>query len=639
MGRPEGALADEDWLQLLQNGDVDGLNARRTERTRIEIFAEDLSGLSLVGVDLSAANLEKSDLSGTDLTDANLVKANLTGIDGSELVLKEALAMRARFQDAWMDGVDLSGADLTEADLADANLEGSTAAGTRFTKARLRGVKAKGAKWAGCDLTGARLHGASFVGADLRGAELADATFGEVDLTDARLDGARGAGARFGQAKLVRARLANAVLPNANFVQAVLTGADLSAADLSRANLQGADLTGANLRGAVLADANLDGAVLTGADLEGADLSGLDPASLGLEAGAISALSGFGVSFDEDAELVFQDVSVARQGDVVAVVWPNPEGEPPPPPPVVEGEDPPPPEEARTWRFAVFGPEGRVALGVLPVPGHTVLDGQVVAFGAGFRVVVTRSRPEGPVLLALPLGVDGVLGGAKSVSLGYEPAVRPVVRVVGDRLRMVGLARQGPTVVVHDLTAEPTPVRTDRLPTGRGFLEHPVLACKGDVVVPVGKLGPEAPRRTPAGFPGTVAAALPVGDDLLAVWALDKQGRVPGGVRWSRIGKRHAPTEEMLDPRTRVIALCVPPPAGPLDEEARVPVYWLVADEKAAKITLLRTELPAEEPKITASAALPDAMELSGGVGCVAVVGAEGALMVLGLDGRVLAVA
>lgn len=628
-------MAEEDWLARLQKGDVDGVNARRTERTRIEIFAEDLSGLSLVGVDLSAATLEKSDLTGTDLTDANLVKANLSGIDGSEMVLRDALAMRSRFQGAWMDQADLSGGDFTEADLAEANLEGSTAKGTRFLKARLRGVNAAKASWSSCDLTGAKLHAAKLAGIDLRNAELAEATFGEVDLTGARLDGARGAGAKFGQAKLAGARLTSAVLPNANFVQADLTGADLSAADLSRANLAGANLTGAVLRGAVLADANLDGATLTGADLSEADLSGLDPSALGLGDAAIQALSGFGVSFDADARLVFQDVSVARQGDVVAVVWPNPEGEPPPPPPVNEGEEPPPPEEARTWRFAVLAPGGGKVIGVLPVPGHTVLDGQVVAFGGAFRVVLTRSRPEGPVLLVIPLGLDGALGAPRSAPLGYEPAVSPVVRAAGDRLRMTGLARQGPTVVVHDLTAEPAPVRSDRLPTARGFLAHPVLACKGDVVVPIGRSGPEAPRRTPAGFPGTVAAALAVGDDLLAVWALDKQGRVPGGVRWSRIGKRHAPTEELLDPRGRVIALAVPPPKGPLDAEAEVPVFWLVADEKAAAITLLRAVLPDGAP--AAVATLPDAMELSSGVDCLAVVGADGGLRVHGLDGRPLA--
>jgi uncharacterized protein YjbI with pentapeptide repeats len=628
-------VADEDWLALLQSGDVDTFNGRRTERTRIEIFAEDLSGLKLVGVDLSAATLEKSDFTGTDLTDANLVKANLSGIDGSEIVLRDAMAMRSRFQDAWMDRADLTEADFTEADLADANLERSTATGARFVKARLRGVKAAGANWAGCDLTGAKLHGAALTGIDLRNAELAEATFGEVDLTNARLDAARGAGAKFGQAKLGGARLVGAVLPNANFVQADLTGADLSAADLSRANFTGANLTNAVLRGAVLADANLDGAVLTGADLAEADLSGLDPASLGLGEAAIARLSGFGVAFDADAELVFQDVSVARVGDVVAVVWPNPEGEPPPPPPEVEGEEPAPPEEPRTWRFAVFGPKGSKVVGVLPVPGNTVLDGQVVAFAGAFRVVLTRSRPEGPVLVVAPLGLDGVLGGAKSAPLGYEPAVRPVVRVMGERLRMVGLARQGPTVVVHDLTAEPAPVRSDRLPTARGFLEHPVLACKGEVVVPIGRLGPEAPRRTPAGFPGTVAAALPLGDDLLAVWAVDKQGRTPGGVRWSRIGKRHAPTEEVLDTRTRVIALAVPPVAGPLDAEAQVHAFWLVADEKAGRISLLRAMLPDGEPESLATS--DDAMELAGGVDCLAVVGGAGGLAVLALDGRVLA--
>ena len=115
-------MAEQDeWLELLEKEAVETFNGRRTERTRIELFAADLSEKKLAGVDLSNANLEKSDLTGTDLTDANLMKANLAGIDGSGAILRDALALRCRFKDAWMDDTELSYGDFTESDFADAN--------------------------------------------------------------------------------------------------------------------------------------------------------------------------------------------------------------------------------------------------------------------------------------------------------------------------------------------------------------------------------------------------------------------------------------------------------------------------------------------------------------------------------------
>ena len=50
-------------LELLQAGQVEEFNARRGQRVVIDLFAADLSGLSLADVDLSNANLEKADLS------------------------------------------------------------------------------------------------------------------------------------------------------------------------------------------------------------------------------------------------------------------------------------------------------------------------------------------------------------------------------------------------------------------------------------------------------------------------------------------------------------------------------------------------------------------------------------------------
>lgn len=617
-------MADEDpWLTLLQAEDVDGFNAKRTERTRIELFAADLSGKTLTGVDLSNANLEKSDLTGTDLTDANLMKTNLAGIDGSGAILKDALGLRARFKDAWMDGADLTGADLAQADFADANLSGSKGAGVRLAQARLRGVNASGAIWPGADLSEARLHQANFKGADLRNADLTEVGAGEADFTDAQLDGVSGSGAKLGGAKLVNAKLNAARLPGANLTKADLTGANLAAADLSRANLAGAILKDAILRGAVLADANLEGAVLDGADLSDADMTGLDPSALGLDDAAVGSLSGFGITYDDSAPLLFSDVSIARNGDAVAVVWENPEGEAPPPPPPVDGEEEQEPEEPRVLRFAVLR-GGQWKTGVVPVPGESVLDRQVVPWADGFRIVVTRSRPEGAALLTATLSVDGVLGTARAVSLGYDPAVRPVMRTDGGKLRMFGLARRGPTFVVHDLTeGDPRPVRSDGASTARGFMKnHPVLACKGGVVMPVAHTGPAGPRRTPETFPGTIATALPVGDDVLALWAVKRAGSVPGGMRFAVIGRRHAPKEEILGRKAGVVAL------GAIEGPEAASVYWVEAGQDGLGATVLMTcRLPGGEPdEIDAPADITE-MEVSPGV--IGLVVSDGTLVVL----------
>lgn len=609
---------DEEWLRLLEREDVETFNGRRTERSRPELFAADLSGKKLVGVDLSNANLEKTDFTGTDLTDANLMKANLGGIDGSGMILRDALGLRARFKDAWMDEADITGADLAQADFADANLERSTGPGVRLAQARLRGVNAAGASWPGADLSEAKLQQAILKGADLRNADFTEASAAEADLSGARLDGVGGNGAKFPGAKFVEATLAAARLQGANFAGADLTGADLSAADLTRANLTGANLTGASLRGAVLADANLDGAVLTGADLADADLSGLDPQALGLGADVVGTLSGFGIAYDADAELVYGDVSVARVGDAVAVVWENPEGDPPPPPPPAdEGEEPEEPVEPRTLRYTVFR-KGEARTGVVPVPGESVLDAQVVAAGDAFKVVVTRSRPEGAALAVFPLGADGTLGAGRSVPLGYDPAVRPVIRTDGDRIRLLGLSRRGPMLVVHDLSeAEARPVRSDAASTGRGFLGgQPVLACKGGVVMPVSGSGAGKPRRTPETFPGTKALALPLGDDVLAVWALDRVGRTPGGVRFSVIGPRHAPREEVLSTRSGIVALAA------LAHGGTATAFWVEAADGATR--LLRATLPGGEPEPLDGP--DDAVDLRAAPGVLAVVRLGGGL-------------
>jgi uncharacterized protein YjbI with pentapeptide repeats len=571
---------DEALAALLVAEDVETFNDRRTDRSRPELFAVDLAQKKLTGVDLSNANLEKADLTGADLTEATLMKANLGGIDGSGMKLRNALGLRARFKDAWMDGADLTGADLTNADFADANLERSVGPGVKLAQARLRGVKASGARWPDADLSEAKCPQADFTGADLSRADLTEAVFAEADLTGAVLEGAAGPGVKLPGAKLVRAKLAGARLPGANLAGANLTEANLAAADLSRANLAGANLTGASLRGAVLADANLEGAIFAGADLREADLTGLDPGALGLDAKTVEGLAASGVDVDIAAVVAIAHPSAARAGPSEVVVWDNADA-----------------PEKRSVRFAVHR-KGAWSHAVVPVTAEGLLDRQVVSGGGGTTVVVTRARPDGAVAITWAVGPDGALGRGRTVALGYEPLVPPAIAADGDRLLYFGLARRGPTLVIHDLSVAAEgelarPLRSDKVATAVGFIDRtPVLACKGGVVVRVTARGPSPPRRTPEGFPGTRGRVVPLGDDLLAVWALEKAGPIPGGLRTSVIGPRHAPREEVLSTRSGVVALAVV--GGP--ETATI---WWAERGEDDDTTIWRATVPDGTPEMT----------------------------------------
>jgi len=520
----------QELADLLATEDVSGFNAKRSERSRPDLFAADLAGKKLVAVDLSNANIEKADLTEADLSDANLMKAQASGIDGTGAKLDGAIGLRARFKEAWLDQTSLSEADFSQGDFAGAVLDGSQGTGVRMAQARLKYAQAKGVKWPDAELTEAKLYQADFTGADLSRSDLTEVSAAEVVLVDATLDSAVGTAAKMPEANLEGARMVAARFSGANFAGARLVNACLSAADLSRANLTGADLTGADLSGALLSEACLDDAILDGATLDGADLSGLDPRSLGLDDATIAKLSAWGIPYDEDAPRHLKGCSVARGGDLVGTVWLNRDD-----------------EEARSLRWGTIE-AGEFRHGVVSVPADTVLDAQVIPHDGALRVVMLRQRPDGIVLETAPLAVDGP-GRSRVQPLGYEPQVRPVFKSVDGSLYMWGLARRGPTAAVHRLTDEGWEVVTSkRVATAKGFLGGlPVLSGKGGVLTPVGPRGVGDPRRAPEGFPGVGAVAALDGRDLLCVWALEgREPDIQGGLRFARIERRGSPDTEVV---------------------------------------------------------------------------------------------
>lgn len=567
-------------IELLEAGEVDAFNDQRGERSRPDLFAADLPGKQLVGVDLSNANLDKSDLTGSDLSHARLYRASLSGIDGSGLVLRAAVAVKARFKEAWLDGAVLDEADLSKADLSEAHLEGSRGEGLRLAGARLREAAASEVHWPGVDLTEASLHKADLSGSDLRNAVINDIAAVEAVFDGAHLDGVTGVNAKLPGASLKGVSLAGARLPEAQLARADLSGADLSHADLSRADLTGAVLTGACLRGAILADACLDEVDLTGLDLSGVDLSGVDPGGLGLSEAQRAQVAAVGVQIDPDAPLVFEDPTAARQGDFTAVVWDNPEG-----------------PESSSIRYAVLGGPEPVH-GVVPVPAAAVLARAVVAHGDGFAIVVLRERTGGPVALVLELSRDGVLGRSTTATLGYEPAVRPVFSSADGVLRMWGLARRGPTLVVHELRENGLePVHSEPCPTALHFLGRhaPVLACKGGVLVPVTSRGASRPLGTPEAFPGIVGLAVPFEESVWALWVQKKGERSTGGLRSALLAARRTADVQVLGESAGITAIDAAPDGD------GVLVAWVEAGEDGlGPSRVFRARLPDGRPEVVA---------------------------------------
>ena len=102
----------------------------------------DLSGASLVGIDLRRANLSGANLSGADLTQSVLIEADLSGanLDGARLA--RATADRANFSDATVRGAMFSGTSLRGARFDDVDVSVAMATGAVTQDAVPTGVVA-----------------------------------------------------------------------------------------------------------------------------------------------------------------------------------------------------------------------------------------------------------------------------------------------------------------------------------------------------------------------------------------------------------------------------------------------------------------------------------------------------------------
>jgi uncharacterized protein YjbI with pentapeptide repeats len=509
-------------LDLLAAGDVEAFNAQRGQRSAPDLFAADLADLKLAGVDFSGANLEKCDLSGTDLTGAILFKANLSGADLTGANLKDVVAIKSRWREAYLGEATLDAGDFTGADFSDAELPEVSARGANFSGARLRRVQAAGAVLDGADLTEAKLAEADLKGAHLSGATLVEAKLGGAAMAGAHLDGADLSRARAGGADLTAADLSGAKLPSA----------DLTGARLIRANLAGADLTRADLGGADLTDA-----ALTGADFTDARVEGLDAEALSARGAVVGGAGGSGLS-DQPTDFHFEDVSAAVCGGALGALWENDE----------DGQ-------VMAIRVAVARPD-EVFSGVAPAlsaPADLTLARSLVAAERGFMAAVLVERPGGVSMELTEIGLDGAVGATRALRMEYRPAVRPVIIERDGGFIVYGLGRDGPTLFIHRYDGGEALERVfgARVSNARGFVggRQPVMVTKGGVLQALTPAGLGAPLALPESFPGRAGAACQVGDEVWLAWT----PRGENGFRWARLGE--GGEEGRVSPKSGVTAL------------------------------------------------------------------------------------
>lgn len=198
------------------------------------------SGVDLAGKRITKAEVQHYEETAGGLVCANLQKANLSGLSLIQL--------------------DLTGANLRQANLSHSDLGQATMVDAKLQKANLVFADLIQATMSGANLTGADLHGAKLGQATMNKAILKGADLTSADLTQATLSNAS-----FASANLSRATLEAATADGANFGHANLTDANFIAATLTGAKFTGAHLSGANFEGATNPPATASGGSGSGA--------------------------------------------------------------------------------------------------------------------------------------------------------------------------------------------------------------------------------------------------------------------------------------------------------------------------------------------------------------------------------------
>ncbi|MCL4490065.1 MAG: pentapeptide repeat-containing protein [Chloroflexi bacterium] len=168
-------MADARHLAILKQG-VGAWNEWRRANPGIfpDLKGENLSRLSLPGIDLRDADLLEANLRTTNLTRANLRGAGLIGaeLDGADLAeadLSRAFMLEASLHHAHLPRAILRGASLNRVDLSEADLSGADLDGADLFQARMVETDLRGAIVSHCRVYGVAAWGVKLEGAVQRG--------------------------------------------------------------------------------------------------------------------------------------------------------------------------------------------------------------------------------------------------------------------------------------------------------------------------------------------------------------------------------------------------------------------------------------------------------------------------------------
>lgn len=168
-----------------------GLAAQHSLWLGARLTTATLEKADLRGALLREATLARASFSDADLRDADLLRADVTGANFSRANLEGATLARIGGDGAVFDGARLSGADvrhvtlgalsMRDASAVRTRFDGASVASANFSRADLRHASFRDAKLGRADLSSALVDGT-----DLRGADLEGATLYKVDLARAR---------------------------------------------------------------------------------------------------------------------------------------------------------------------------------------------------------------------------------------------------------------------------------------------------------------------------------------------------------------------------------------------------------------------------------------------------------------------
>ena len=477
-------------LALLKNGNIELFNNERPYT--LDFFAEDLSGLSLQGVDFSGANLEKADLSDSNLEGANLSKARLNGADLTNTNMNNCNLSRAKLEELYAETSSFDEADLRQAIINEAEFHSCSFVGAKFNEVKGRDVVFKNNTCTYSDFSSAKLN---------------DITIEECSFEQAFLD---------------NVHFAKSNISQSNFTQASLHKALFAASNIRSSLFDKANLSLSNWNQAIIDKCTFDMSNLTRADLTGIDLTTLDLSTSNTV--DIHADLGFKpiLEIPEASHLFIEMPWMAMNKHVLFSAWVNTE------------------TEGSFIRFTIFDAQKKqlIQQGSIPSSPSIVQAGQAMASSDGFVFLCFEMRPSNVYAIFYQINLAGECTRFGQIPISYTTDFQTrnffsmfALRKEKEFFELYVLGRNEPKLHVHQLRSNGEFNHSSfNLSTAEGLITgNSIFAyTRGGAVCSLSARGVGTIFQPPKGFPGRFFRTTSHKDQLFGTWlALGEPGVPP----------------------------------------------------------------------------------------------------------------